>query len=77
MQKNDVSNHFRGLADKWPSTFVARERIGDFTGGLISPGRMANLDCLGEGPQRIRIGRKVAYPVVDLVEWLAKRAQAI
>lgn len=77
MHKNtDLSIHFDRLAEKWPSSLVARERIGDFTGGLISPGRMANLDCKGEGPRnRMRIGRKVAYPVADLVEWLSERTQ--
>ena len=80
MQQNttDLSIHFKRLAEKWPSTFVARDRISDFTGGLISPGRVANLDSQGEGPpNRFRVGRKVCYPVYDLTEWLKERAQLI
>ncbi len=75
---NDLSIHFQRMAERWPSSLVARDRISDFTGGLISPGRIANLDSQGEGPRnRIRVGRKVAYPVTDLVEWLTQRAQII
>jgi len=74
----DLSIHFKRLAEKWPSTFVARDRISEFTGGLVSPGRIANLDSQGEGPpNRFRVGRKVCYPVSGLTEWLQARAQRI
>ena len=67
---------FRRMAERWPSTMVAREKIGSFTGGVITPGHMANLDSRGEGPPRIiRIGRKAAYDVEDLICWLEDRAQ--
>jgi len=67
---------FREMADKWPSTVVARAEIKNFTGGLFSPGRMANLDCVGKGPrEKLRVGRKIAYPVDALVEWLEERIQ--
>ena len=67
------------LAQKWPSGVVARERISDFTGGLLSPGRMANLDVAGQGPpERIRFaGRKIAYPVNSLIKWLESRAEVL
>lgn len=70
-KKNDLSILIR----KWPSGIVAREQVGPFTGGVISPAYMANLDSRGEGPEgRLRIGRKVAYPVDALVSWLEKRS---
>lgn len=66
------------LAEKWPSSIVSREKISDFTGGALSPGRLANLDSMGQGPEeRIRIGRKIAYPVSSLIPWLEKRAQKL
>jgi hypothetical protein len=65
------------LAAKWPSTFVAREQIHIFTGGVISKGRMANLDSLGEGPERFRLGRKICYPVDPLIKWLADRVEPV
>ena len=65
---------FSNMATRWPSDYVSRERIGDFTGGLIHPRTMANLDCLGEGPaEKIRLGKKIAYPVPALIQWLNRR----
>lgn len=62
------------LVQKWPSSLVARSEVGKFTGGVISPGTLANLDCKGLGPQeKIRIGKKVVYDASAFVEWLRKR----
>ena len=65
---------FQEMADKWPSAVVARVEIERFTGGIMSAKYLANLDSLGEGPTRIRCGRKVGYPTTDLVAWLRARA---
>ena len=74
-QNSEVRKHFEKLAEKWGSAIVARDKVPEFTGGAISSGRMANLDCLGEGPGgRVRIGRKVCYTVGPLVDWLVKRS---
>lgn len=64
----------RHLAKKWPSSIVARKNIREFTGGILSEKYMANLDSLGQGPPKIRIGRQVAYPIDDLIKWLEKRS---
>lgn len=64
------------LADKWPSSVVSREQISNFTGGTIKPKYMANLDSKGEGPEgAILIGKKVAYPVMNLIAWLELRSK--
>jgi hypothetical protein len=64
------------LIQKWPSAYVARSQVSRFTGGLISPGTLANLDCKGLGPDgRVRVGKKVAYEVHALVRWLEERAE--
>ena len=65
---------FDELRDKWPSAIVARTEIANFTGGILTAGYMANLDSIGQGPPRISLGRKVAYPVDTLIEWLRARA---
>ena len=66
------------MAAKWPSAYVARSEIDRFSGGILKPSYLANLDCLGKGPAgRIRIGRKVAYPVDKLVEWLESRIESV
>lgn len=70
MEKLDLSY----LKANWPSAIVARAQIGKFTGGLIAPGTVANLDALGQGPEgAFRIGRKIAYPVDALITWLESR----
>lgn len=71
MKKIDLSH----LGTKWPSSIVARAEIGKFSGGLISPGTLANLDSVGEGPAGgFYVGRKKAYTVDDLIPWLESRA---
>lgn len=73
-----MDNNLTILKDKWPSAIVARSEIGRFTGGLFSPRYLANLDSLKSGPkQRIRIGRKIAYPVDALCDWLAERIRPV
>jgi hypothetical protein len=75
MEKANPKIDLSFLAEKWPSTIVSRTQISRFTGGLICPRRMANLDCLGQGPEgALRIGRHVAYPVKSLISWLESRS---
>lgn len=71
-------NIFQSLAERWPSAWVARTEISPFTGGVISERYLANLDSAGRGPAgRIRIGRKIAYPVTEVIRWLESRSTAI
>lgn len=71
-------NVFQSMADRWPSSFVARTEVERFTGGIISEKYLANLDSQGRGPAgRVRCGRKIAYPVATLVKWLESRLQAV
>ena len=49
-----------------------KPKISKFTGGLISPGTMKNLDSLGRSPKiKILSGRKVAY--TDVGQILSKQ----
>lgn len=66
---------FQKLAEKWPSSVVSRTAIEQFSGGLLSVRTMQNLDSLGEGPKRGRMGRKVYYEVDDLVRWMEGRSE--
>jgi hypothetical protein len=72
--------HFdlQSLAEKLPPS-ISRDHVEKLLGGVISAKRMANLDSLGEGPKRLRIGRKVAYrtEAEDLLEWLEGRAMEL
>ena len=72
MGKADV---FQEMADRWPSAVVARVEIGKFSGGLLSPKSMANLDSQGIGPvDRVTCGRKVGYKISSLIQWMRDRA---
>jgi predicted DNA-binding transcriptional regulator AlpA len=65
--------NFRSLAEKL-APIISRDHIEEMLGGVVSAKHMANLDSLGEGPKRLRIGRKVAYRTEDLLEWLEGQA---
>ena len=50
----------RSLAQNWPSSIVCREEVGRFSGGVLNPKTLANLDACGRGPTgRFRIGRRI------------------
>ena len=75
MKKVIERSSIRDMAEKWPSTIIAREKVGEFTGGTINPGTMANLDSLGKGIEdRFRIGRKIVYPLQSFIEFLEARS---
>jgi len=71
-------SNFQKMAEKWRSPYVARDRVAEFSGGILHPRTLANLDSKGKGPKgRIRIGRKVAYDVIELCDWLASKAEEV
>jgi len=71
-------NTFQNMAEKWPSAWVARTEAEKFTGGIISEKYLANLDSAGRGPAgRVRIGRKIAYPVSEFIKWLESRSTVL
>lgn len=74
----NLSPDFSILLDHWPSPFVARHEIAKLTGGIINPRYLANLDSLGRGPKgRIKVGRKVVYPVSEVAKWLESRSSIL
>jgi hypothetical protein len=76
--KGHVKPDFSKLEKQWPSPFVARQDVGRFTGGLVTPKYLANLDSLGRGPEmRIRVGRKIGYPVKAFIAWLEDRSSVV
>ena len=62
------------MCKRWPSEIVARTKVSEFSGGLLNSKTMANIDSMGEGPPRIRVGRKVVYITRTLAEWMLKRS---
>lgn len=79
MQKS-LTFDLNTLADNWPSPLVARnqQQLDKFSGGILNARTLANEDSLGTGPKcRINIGRKVAYPVDSLVEWMQAKMEGV
>ena len=74
MSKPNLSH----LAEKWNSSVITRNKIEEWTGGLISAGYLANLDAAGMGPPgRFRSGRKVCYEIGPFIKWLENRSEVI
>ena len=73
-----IKPDFSQMARRWPSSHVVRHKVDVFSGGIVGPKYLANLDSQGKGPPgRIRIGRQIAYPVSDFIEWLESRAEVV
>lgn len=64
---------FSELERTLPPAF-ARTEVPRLLGGLISAGRLANLDSEGLGPKRITLGRKVGYLRADFITWMRARS---
>jgi hypothetical protein len=63
-------------AKRWPSPFVPRSKIGEFTGGLYSAGHMANEDWAKKGPSgAFRLSRQICYPSSSLCDWLISKLE--
>ena len=71
-QKIDLSNLTKNLPP-----MISRDHVEKLLGGVISSKTLANLDSLGEGPKRMRVGRKVAYLTEDLLDWLELRTRGL
>ena len=56
---------------------VSRKDVPKFLGGMISSCYLANLDCVGEGPPRVRLGRRVGYTREGLLAWLESRIRVV
>jgi hypothetical protein len=66
-----VCGGFERLKEKWPSPFVSRDRIGEFTEGMFKQRSLNTMDARGDGiSPRYRRGAKVFYEVDDVIAWL-------
>ncbi len=77
MQNKLQQDKFKqALIDNWPSGIVARSQFKEFSGGLYSPGTVANADSQKRGIPRLTArGQKCAYLVEDAAHWVASRLE--
>ena len=69
--------NFSYLKKGWKEPIILRTEVGKFSRGIISPGYIANLDGIGQGPKRMKIAGKVAYKVTDFINWLESRTEVL
>ena len=75
IRRNAISV-LKKAAECWPTSFVARREVKRFSGGLYSPGHLANCDCSGTGPAgAFKIGKQIVYPVSSLINWLISQIE--
>jgi hypothetical protein len=63
---------FIELEKTLPPVF-ARSEVSRLFPGMISPGRLANLEKEGKAPRKISMGRKVGYTRGDFIAWMRAR----
>ena len=73
LQSPEVQNLFDELVAAWPSPIVPRSKVREFSGGLLHPRTLANLDSKGQGPGKITFAGRVAYSRDVLARWLVSR----
>lgn len=73
---NFMEGKFDILKEHWKQPIVPRPKVGDFSGGMLNPKTMANMDSLGIGPQTLKYNKRVFYRVDHLLEWMEQRDKA-
>lgn len=67
---------FEKLKDDWPSPFVARDKIEEFTKGMYKSSSLNTFDSRGDGiKSRFKMGAKIVYRVRDVINWMARRGR--
>ena len=62
------------LKKSWPSPIVERQQLAKFSGGLLHPKTISNLDSRGCGISgKMRCGRKVYYNVDAVLAFIKSR----
>jgi len=63
------------FAVAWGAPYVERQCLREFSGGALNSRTAANHDSRGDGIKgRIRMGRKILYPVQEVIAWMEARS---
>lgn len=64
------------LKNEWKSKIIAREKLSEFTGGVLNSRHIANLDSAGRGiPGKMRCGKKIYYPIENVIAFIKSRTK--
>ena len=70
--------NFSQIIETNPSGWILRTDLTEKTGGLLHSRTAANLDSMGQGiPGRIKMNKKVAYPVQNIVKFLEQKYRVV
>jgi predicted DNA-binding transcriptional regulator AlpA len=72
MKQKTIDELLDRMAANWPSEFIARKKIEEFSGGLMSGKTVANYETRKDGPPKVKLGRLAGYPKQEFVNWLKK-----
>ncbi len=72
LQKTEA--FFQALEKSLPAAFSRKEAAAALK-GVYTACALANIDCKGQGPFRMRIGRVVVYERNSFLAWLRGRAK--
>ena len=70
MNENELHETIDRMAAAWPSEFIARKKVAEFTGFLLTGKTVANYESQKKGPPKVKCGRTSGYPKRPFVEWL-------
>ena len=73
--KEELEDLLIKMMENWPSEFIARKKVEEFTGGMITGKTVANFeaDKTKVGPPKFKIGAMSGYPKRAFIQWLKKR----
>ncbi len=77
MEKLEYEKLLDGMVERWPSNWVARKKLEEFTGGAIIGRTAANKDSLGCGiPGKFLLCGQICYPAKSVIAWLKQNASS-
>ncbi len=73
MNRKELYDLLDRMAKSWPSEIVARKKVEEFTGGMLTGKTVANWESKGDGPPKLKFGRIAGYPKGPFIEWMKPR----
>lgn len=74
-EQTQTKDIFDQLVTEWGCPIVARSEVRRFSGGLLNPRTLANLDVRNEIPGKFRVGNRVVYQTAQLAGWMRERSK--
>lgn len=74
MKKENLELYLKQIQEDWPSPFVARCKIQEFTKGMYKTISFRSFDARKCGiANKYALGTKIFYTVKDVIDWLKNK----